>query len=80
MHCLQVLYPAMYQRDKKDIRKIFRDANLLSRELEYDIDTLVNNHTKTRAMQIYMDNKHFLQEFLERCPLGQLRHPKYRTA
>ena len=34
----------MYQRDKKDIRKIFKDANSLGFELGYDLNSLVNNH------------------------------------
>ena len=81
MYCLPVLYPATYQRDKKDIiRKIFKDATSLGLELGYDLDSLVNNQTKSRIMQMYMDDEHFMQEFLERCPSGRLRHPKYRTA
>ena len=56
MYCLPVLYPAMYQRDKKDIRKISKDATSLGLELEYDLDSLVNNQTKSRIMQIYMDD------------------------
>ena len=61
----------MYQRDKKDIQKFFKDANSLSRELGYDLDSSVNNHTKYRIMQIYTDDdEHFMQELLER----------YRTA
>ena len=70
----------MYQCDKKDIRKIFKDATSLGLELGYDLDSIVNNQTKSRIMQIYMDDEHFMQEFLERCPSGRLRHPKYRTA
>ena len=31
-YCLPVLYPAMYQRYKKEIRKIFKDANSLGLE------------------------------------------------
>ena len=48
----------MYQRDKKDIRKIFKDANSLGFELGYDLDSLVNNH----YANICMDDKHFKQE------------------
>ena len=57
MYCLPVLYLAMYQRGKKDIRIIFKDATSLGLELGYDLDSLVNNHTKSRIMQIYMDEK-----------------------
>ena len=77
---LPVLYPAMYQRDKRDIQKIFKDATSLGLELEYDLDSLVNNQTKSRIMQIYMDDEPFMRELLERCPSGRLRHPKYQTA
>ena len=79
MYCLQVLYPAMYQRDKKDILNIFKDATQLGLELGYDLDPIVNNHTKSRIMQIYMDDEHFMQELLKHCPSGRLRHSKYRT-
>ena len=41
----------MYQRDKKDIRKIFKDATSLGLELGYDLDTIGNNQTKSRIMQ-----------------------------
>ena len=47
-------------------------------ELGLNLDSLVNNHTKSRIMQIYKER--FMQEFLERCPSGWLRHLKYRTA
>ena len=39
MYCLPVLYPAMNQRDKKETRKMFKDANSLGLELGYDLDT-----------------------------------------
>ena len=82
MYCRPVRYPAMYQRDKKDIRKISKDATSLGLELGYDLDSIVNNQTKSSIMQIYMDDEHFMQEFLERCHSGRLRHTtcKYRTA
>ena len=54
MYCRPVLYPAMYQRDKKDTRQIFKDAHSLGLELGYDLDSLVNSHTKSRIMQIYI--------------------------
>ena len=41
----------MYQCDKKDIRKIFKDATSLGLELGYDLDTIGNNQTKSRIMQ-----------------------------
>ena len=49
-------------------------------QLGYNLDSLVNNHTKSRIMQIYKGDEHFMQELLERCPSGWLRHPKYSTA
>ena len=39
------------------------------------LDSLVNKHTKSRIVQIYMDDKHFMQKLFERCPSGRLRHP-----
>ena len=39
MYCLPVLYPAKYQRDKKETRKMFKDANSLGLELGCDLDT-----------------------------------------
>ena len=105
MYRLPVLYPAMYQRDKKDIRKIFKDTTSQGLELGLILTpcltkivqksswspkssknrpsinpALVNNQTKPRIMQIYMDDEHFMQELLEPCPSGRLRHPKYQTA
>ena len=80
MYCFPILYPAMYQHDKRDIRKVFIVANSLGLELGNDLDSLVKDHTKSRIMQIYMDNEHFMQELLERCPSGRLRYPKYSTA
>ena len=80
LYCLPVLYSSMYQRDKKDMRKIFKDAIALGLDLGYDFDSLVQSHTQNRIMQIYSDNEHFMQSFLERCPSGRLRHPKYRTS
>ena len=50
MYCLPVLYPAIYQRDKKDMRKIFKDASSLGLQLNYDLDTLVDTHLKNRVM------------------------------
>ena len=44
MYCLPVLYHTIYQRDKKDMRKIFKDASSLGLQLNYDLDTLVNTH------------------------------------
>ena len=60
----------MYQRDKKDIRKIFKDANSLGFELGYDLDSLVNNH----YANICMDDKHFKQELLEGYHSGRLTY------
>ena len=51
MYCLPILYPAMYQHDKEDIRKVFIDANSLGLELGNDLDSLFNNHTNSRIMQ-----------------------------
>ena len=36
--------------------------------MDYDLDSLVDNHTKNRVMQIYTDNEHFIQDYLEQCP------------
>jgi hypothetical protein len=80
MYCLPVLYPAIYQRDKKDMRKIFKDASSLGLQPNYDLDTVVKTHLKNRVMQIFTDDEHFNQNYLKRCPSGRLRHPKYRTA
>ena len=64
----------------KSETNIFKDATSLGLELGYDLDSIVNNQTKSHIIQIYMDDEHFIQEFLERHPSGRLRHPKYRTA
>mgnify|MGYP001792128321 CR=1 FL=1 len=60
---------------RKTLWEIFRDATSLGLELGCNLDSLVNKHTKSHIVQIYMVDEHFMQEPFERCPSGRLRHP-----
>ena len=44
MYCLPILYTSLYSRDKKEMRKIFKDAEKLGLDNIDNFDTLVSKH------------------------------------
>ena len=79
MYCLKILYTRIYSRDKKEMKKIFKDAEKQGFEDIHNLDTLVSQRTKNIIFQQVHDNDHFIHDFIEKCPLGRYRHMRYRT-
>ena len=78
-YCLPILYTHVFAKDKKCLRKFFKEAANLGLEVG-DLDSLIQKRTKTLAMTYIHDDTHFLNDFLEKCPSGRYRTIKYRSA
>ena len=64
-YCLPILYTNLYAKDKKSLRYFFKEAQKLGIEDAGDID----KRSKTLIMHFIHDNEHFINDFLEQCPI-----------
>ena len=78
-YCLPVLYTHVFARDKKCLRKLFKDAGKLDLDVG-NLDSLIQRRTKSLAMTYIHDDEHFVNAFLEKCPSGRYRTLKHRSA
>ena len=78
-YCLPILFTSIYSRDKKALRKFFKQGDRLGLDIG-DLDSVISKRTKNLALQIIHDDEHFLNSFLEKLPSGRYRSLKYRTA
>ena len=78
-YCLPILFTSIYSRDKKALRKFFKQGDRLGLDIG-DLDSVISKRTKNLALQIIHDDEHFLNNFLEKLPSGRYRSLKYRTA
>ena len=79
-YCLPILYTSIYSRDKKDLRKFFKQGDKLGLENIGDLDSIMAQRTKTLCLQLIHDDNHFMNNFLHTLPSGRYRSFKYRTA
>ena len=79
-YCLPILYTSIYSRDKKDLRKFFKQGDKLGLENIGDLDSIMAQRTKTLCLQLIHNDNHFMNNFLHTLPSGRYRSFKYRTA
>ena len=75
-YCLPILYTSIYAKDKKRLRKFFKDANRLSIDNISDLDSIINNRTKNLILNYIHDDEHFINDLLS----GRYRTMKYRSS
>ena len=79
-YCLPILYTSIYAKDKKRLRKFFKDANRLSIENISDLDSIIDNRTKNLILNYIHDDEHFINDLLPKLPSGRYRTMKYRSS
>ena len=79
-YCLPILYTSIYAKDKKRLRKFFKDANNLSIHDISDLDSIIDKRTKNLIMNYIHDDEHFINDYLPKLPSGRYRTIKYRSS
>ena len=79
-YCLPVLYTSIYAKDKKRLRKFFKDANNLNIPNISELDCIIDNRTKNLILNYILDDDHFINDFLQKLPSGRYRTIKYRSS
>jgi hypothetical protein len=74
------LYTSIYAKDKKRLRKFFKDANNLNIPNISDLDGIIDNRTKNLILNSILDDDHFINDFLPKLPSGRYRTIKYRSS
>ena len=78
--CLPILFTSIYAKDKKRLRKFFKDANNLNIQNISVLDAIIDNWTKNLILNYIHDDEHFINEFLPKLPSGRFRTLKYRSS
>ena len=79
-YCIPILYPCVYAKEKRPMRKFFKEADRHELPGISDLDTIIDKRTKTLIMSYIHDEEHFINDFLEQLPSGRYRTLKYRSA
>ena len=79
-YCIPILYPCVYAKDKRPMRKLFKEADKHELPGISDLDSIIERRTKTLIMSYIHDDEHFIHDFLEQLPSGRYRTLKYRSA
>ena len=79
-YCLPILYTSVYAKNKKRMRKFFKDAYHLNIQNISDLDSIMNNRTKNLILNYIHDDEHFINDFLPQLPSGRYRTIKYRSS
>ena len=78
-YCLPIQFTSIYSRDKKALRKFFKQGDRLGLDIG-DLDSVISKRTRNLSLQIIHDDEHILNSFLEKLLSGRYRSLKYKTA
>ena len=79
-YCIPILYPYVYAKDKRPMRKLFKEADRHELPGISDLDSIIERRTQTLIMSYIHDDEHFIHDFLEQLPSGRYRTLKYCSA
>jgi hypothetical protein len=78
LYCTVVFFSHLYDSDQKRLRTTHK----LSKKWNFSalgFDAIIENKLKNYCLNIYLDEKHFIHDFLTKLPSGRLQTVRHRT-